>query len=524
MISNSYAGIAIANCKPWMTQKNRDVGRHLLLIVLLLLMGPAFFTEKREAKSKDNNQYWADSGLGAEEIEKVLNSSNCHSDQLLFLACVHAINSVAEKYNLVLSFDGKFRRITIQDIELKSNEKKEISIWKQHYANKDVISFISLWNQLKINVIPPDELAAMVAEGINSYLSIANDPHTYLMPIAQYEEVVANSETKQDKAGFVFRKNENTLVVKKVFEGSPAAKAGLKRTDLIIEVNGQKVNEILPAILNEHIKMKSTNRLGLKILRNGKFKYIEIIKAESVFVSVTSKLLSSRKNLGLITIHKFSKNSCFETKNQLVELIEQNISGLMIDLRDNPGGQLDEAACIADLFLDQGTPLFETRFFDFKQSTEYYRDEFEKFYSGPLVVLINSGSASASEILAGVLKEQRRALLVGERTFGKGSFQDGRIWENNKKIALFKTEGLYYFPSGWTPQLVGIEPDIQVNFNNIDKQREEDLFYNPIKSNDTNFKITDSSFKKLNLEWCDSSLEEKDDLQLRLAGNLILCQ
>jgi carboxyl-terminal processing protease len=95
-------------------------------------------------------------------------------------------------------------------------------------------------------------------------------------------------------------------------------------------------------------------------------------------------------------------------------------------------------------------------------------------------VLINSGSASASEIVAGALKDQGRAKLIGEKTFGKGSFQDGRIWGPNGKIALFQTEGLYYFPSGWTPQLVGLEPDIVVDFNNTENSREQELFFNPI--------------------------------------------
>ena len=233
--------------------------------------------------------------------------------------------------------------------------------------------------------------------------------------------------------------------------------------------------------------MRTTERLGLKVLRpvssaNSKMKstYVEILKSEKSYPSVVSKLVEGSARAGLLTVHKFSKDSCKQTREQLISLKEQNIQGLMLDLRDNPGGQVEEAACILNLFVAEGTFLFETRYLDLSKSSDrYYADE-EPVYKGSMAVLINSGSASASEIVAGVLKDMNRAKLVGERSFGKGSFQDGRIWASNEKIALFQTEGLYYFPTGWTPQLIGLEPDISVAFNNLQNQREEELYFSPI--------------------------------------------
>ncbi|RYZ76337.1 MAG: hypothetical protein EOP06_31420, partial [Proteobacteria bacterium] len=101
-------------------------------------------------------------------------------------------------------------------------------------------------------------------------------------------------------------------------------------------------------------------------------------------------------------------------------------------------------------------------------------------YAGSMAVLVNSGSASAAEIVAGALQHYKRALLVGERTFGKGSFQEGELWSKNHRIALFETKGFYYLPSGQTPQMVGLEPDVRVEFKDQFALREQDQFVNPL--------------------------------------------
>lgn len=462
----------------------------LIINLEILLLVPTCVQQKVDRGYKSADQYWSETGLDSKDLEALISNESCYSSQKSFLSCVNSISVMAERFGMVLNLDGTFRKIQTSDIKVRATEKKQLEPWTKLFDQPEVssqVSFVSLWQELNQKYVQGPERSAVIAAGINGFLSIFKDPHTYIMPLAMYEEVVATSDTRQVSAGFIAKKDTEHLVVKKVFDGSPAELSGLKRGDRIVEINGTPVPSLLPSQISDLVRMRSAERLGLKVLRpldknQSKFtaKYFEVIKSEKTYPSVVSKLIEGNSRAGLLTIHKFSKDSCRQAKTQLVSLKEQNIQGLMLDLRDNPGGQVEEAACILNLFVAEGTFLFETRYLDLsKNSDRYFADE-EPIYKGSLAVLINSGSASASEIVAGVLKDMNRAKLVGERSFGKGSFQDGRIWASNQKVALFQTEGLYYFPTGWTPQLVGLEPDISVDFNNLQNQREDELYFSPI--------------------------------------------
>lgn len=459
----------------------------LVLNLEILLLVPMCAQQQRDRGYKSNDQYWAETGLDEKDFKALLDPENCDSSQQMFLACVNAITQASERYRLAITADGDFKTLNSQDVAERLTEKKALSKWTKVYADKKAvakISFMSLWNKLKAENIQPEEKSAVIAAGINGFLSIYKDPHTYILPLAMYEEVIAKSESRSATAGFIARRLADRLVVRKVLEGSPAAMAGLKKGDQIFAINGHSVGTLLPSQVSEAFRMQDGHRLALNVNRAGRSRYLEIMKFEKVYPSVTAKLLErgpqAKDRVGLITLNKFGKQVCQQTKQQLIGLMEQNISGIVLDLRDNPGGQVEEAACVINLFVDKGTYEFQTRYLDAKRTPDFYMAENEPVYKGPVAVLINSGSASASEIVAGALRDLGRARLVGERSFGKGSFQDGKIWAINSKIALFETEGLYYFPSGWTPQLVGLEPDVKVDFNDADGQREDALFHNPI--------------------------------------------
>src|SRR5690606_20779938 len=127
----------------------------------------------------------------------------------------------------------------------------------------------------------------------------------------------------------------------------------------------------------------------------------------------------------------FSKKSCQLTERALKQLMADSVDGIILDLRDNSGGQIDEAACMASLFLGPGKKLFELDFLDAERENEIYYSDRDMLYGGALAILVDRGSASASELLAGSLRDHGRALLVGETTFGKGTFQEGEIWSQN---------------------------------------------------------------------------------------------
>lgn len=452
----------------------------LILSLELILLVPTCLPQVEDRGQKSVDQYWAETGLGSGELESLLSPETCRESEQSFLACVNALSVMAERFGLALTSEGKFRSLTTRDIENKATEKKDLSPWVAVFESQSgQIPFQQAWKNLEAKA-RPGEKSALIAAGINGFLSVFKDPHTYIMPLALFEEVIASSESRNTSSGMIVKRVRSELVVRKVLEGSPAHSAGLKKGDRIVAMNGKKISELLPSATSEMVKMRSVERLSLQVLRGPEKKYFEILRSEKTYPSLVASMINGPRPVGVLTIHKFSKGLCALARNQLIGLKEQNIQGLLLDLRDNPGGQVEEAACVANLFIAKGTLLFETRYLDLSRTSDRYVAENEPIYKGPLAVLINSGSASAAEIVAGALRDQNRAKLVGERTYGKGSFQDGRIWGPNPKIALFQTEGLYYFPSGWTPQLVGLQPDVKVDFNVAENGREEDLFLNPL--------------------------------------------
>jgi carboxyl-terminal processing protease len=225
-----------------------------LLSFEVLLLVPSCLSPRYEQVVKSSDQYWAEAGLSSKELETLLADQSCGIDRRSFLGCVNAIGAMLERYNKVLEVDGHFRDIKPRDLEVLTSEKKELAKWSLIFDSIQDISkskflsnsfFIGKWKQIDNDFVSANERSGVIAQGINAFLSVYKDPHTYILPIAQYEEVIANSEAKQDKLGFIFRRIHGSVVVKKVFEGSPAFLAGLKRSDQILEMNGKNTSELL---------------------------------------------------------------------------------------------------------------------------------------------------------------------------------------------------------------------------------------------------------------------------------------
>lgn len=466
----------------------------LILNLELLLVLPSCIPGGQVARTvKSSDQYWTETGLSHKEIENVLKDSVCYSNRDYFLACANALNAMAEKYLLHFTTAGTFEKISDVNIAFHQSEKQAMSQWLPLFEKEEVsmkISFLQAWRTLEQKYVQPNEKAAVIATGINGFLSIYKDPHTYILPYKLYEEVLAKLDSRSTNIGIAIQRFSQSVVVRKVIQGTLADKAGLRRGDRIVSFNGQKITELLPGQISDFLKMKNVERLAVEIQTidtNGAQaeKVVELAKSEMMIPTVYSRVLNGDKRVGIIHINRFTKNVCDSVRSELLALKKDTLQGLMLDLRDNPGGQVDEAACVAEMFVDKGSLLFETRYLDNSKPVEKYYAKTNAIYKGPLVILINSGSASAAEIVAGSLRDLRRAKLVGERSFGKGSFQDGRLWGANVNVIMFETQGFYYFPSGWTPQLVGLQPDVQASFIEEDHQREEDLFFRPLSPLDS---------------------------------------
>ena len=508
----------------------RAVKFAIMVLLVLVAAGGALFSDKRggRAAAKGNEQYWAETGLGAGAIEELLQDNSCRSSEKYFLACANAVVIVAQKYGLTIRFDASLAPIKFHE-KLALSEKEILSPWKKFLLRHDRIPafpFLKIWRDISNRYISAGSLSYAVGLGMNGFLSVFRDPHTYLLPADFYNNVVARTNNKSLSVGIILGRDTQNYFVKKVLENSSSYLAGIKKADLIVEIQGRKAASLTSFQLGDLLRGSEGSELELKILRKGEIKRFLIIRTEKTIPTVTAQIIEGIKPVGILTVNKFAVGTCEQSKVILLDLLTQNIRGLLLDLRDNPGGQMEEAACLASLFIGPRKQVFTIKTLNSKEPDEVVFGEEEQIYGGPVAVLVNSGSASASEIVAGALQHYKRGVLVGERTFGKGSFQEGEIWSKNEKIAIFQTKGFYYLPSGKTPQMVGLEPDLKVAFEDHFALREEDQFLNPLKA--ANQMETDASLasRQRELMACsnfDSDFLTLDDQEIKEAHRILGC-
>lgn len=504
--------------------------RFFIFSILVLAVGGGLWLSRayieKGSPAKTSEHYWAETGLGSEALEDLLQDRTCSSSERYYLACANAILTVANRYNLSLNLQGELVPFAEAPSADLSSEKKQLEPWKKYFSSQTdkalSVSFLSAWKQMEARHIREPQKSMMIGLGLNGFISVFRDPHTYFMPVSQFREVVSRSDSRSVTLGIVLGQNEGAYVVRKLTEGSPAQKAGLKRGDILLSINGQKVTGLLRARVMELLKGEIGEVVKLQVQREEEKLKFRLRREEITVATVSTRVIEGIKPIAVVALNKFAQGSCEKVKESLDLLKKSHVRGLLLDLRDNPGGQMEEAACIASLFVGPDEKIFEVRYLDpRKKSEEYYGGE-EKRFDLPMAVLVNAASASAAEIVAGALRDLNRAVLVGERTFGKGSFQEGELWSQNNKIALFETRGFYYLPSGRSPQMKGLEPDFAVKFEEVSVLREAEQFINPLRAPGRQVK---ASMKSLVMRDC---LDMDDgvsfeDLQLTRAKQVLFC-
>ncbi|MGZ3774960.1 MAG: S41 family peptidase [Pseudobdellovibrionaceae bacterium] len=504
-----------------------STSRFFKLSLLMLTVGVALFLSRKyggASNLKSIEDYWTESGLGPVVLEDLLQDQTCVSSEKYFLACTNSILTVANRFNLTLNTEGKLvNAILSADM---SSEKRQLEPWKefflQHTDKAAHLSFLNAWTDLKSHYISSEQLSMMTGLGLNGFISVFRDPHTYFMPVAQFKEVISKTDSHSTSLGLFLAINKGRYIVRKILNGSAAETVGIKRADILVAINGQKTDGLLQARISELLKGKENETINLVIRRDGQELSYKLQHKELVIPTVSIQVVDGIKPFAIIGINKFSKGTCEKVKESLGIVKRASVRGLLLDLRDNPGGQMEEAACVASLFVGPNKKIFEVRYLDPSKKSEEYFGEENKIFDFPVAVLINGYSASAAEIVAGALRDLNRAVLVGEKTFGKGSFQEGEYWSQNKKIALFETKGFYYLPSGESPQMKGLEPDVTVKFDNIEVARESDQFMSALKAPINQTHVTQKLFlfnKCLQIE----ESEKLDDIQLSKAREILFC-
>lgn len=324
-----------------------------------------------------------------------------------------------------------------------------------------------------------EDLVKAAASGILSSL----DPHSSYLSEDDFKEIQVQTKGEFGGVGIEITMEYSLVKVVSAIEGTPAEKAGIKSGDYISRVDGKtvvgsKIDEVV-----KKLRGKPGTKVAVTILRKDEKAPIEVV-LQRQNIQIKAVRSSKEDDVAYIKINSFSEQASSGAIADLKKLINQigknKIKGIVLDLRGNPGGLLDEAVRVSDIFLDKDQTIVSIAGRN-KDDTKLYKDSENQSLTKniPVVVLINEGSASASEIVAGALQDHKRAIILGQKSFGKGSVQSVVPLES-KQGALKLTTALYYTPSGKSIQAQGIDPDIlvadakiEVNGNGLDSSNSE---------------------------------------------------
>ena len=345
---------------------------------------------------------------------------------------------------------------------------------------KKIDTFTEVLEKINNEYVEEIDQAEAMDSAINGLLQ-SLDPYSSYMSPEIYEEM--QTETNGEFGGLGIEVTMEAGVVKVItpIDDSPASRAGLKAGDYIVKINGEQVRgkTLMEAVNLMRGKINTTieitvRRKGLKKAKIFKIKR-EIIEIKSV----VAKLIDNK--VGYLRLRAFNQNSSDQLKIEISK-IERNkkLVGYILDLRNNPGGLLSQAIEVSDFFLNDGE-IVSTKGRKKRENRKFFAVQGDEIKGKPLIVLINNGSASASEIVAGALQDQKRAVLLGETTFGKGSVQSIIPLKNNGAVRL--TVAKYYLPSGKSISNIGIIPDIKI------EEKGEEFSINSTTDNQLNYAL-----------------------------------
>ncbi|TIX49184.1 S41 family peptidase [Alteraurantiacibacter aquimixticola] len=331
-------------------------------------------------------------------------------------------------------------------------------------ASPEFAKLFATYQRIKASYVEPVDDETLIRGAIDGMLA-SLDPHSSYIDGQAFERLETMIDGNYQGLGISIQMEDGLVKVVSPFRGSPADKAGIKAGDYISHINGELIYgmEINDAVAQ--MRGPAGTSINITILRPGRDERLELTVERGVIElePVTWSLMDG--NIGHISVNEFSRDVGSDVNEAVADLRLQAtgpLNGLVLDLRRNPGGSLDEAVALSDLFLDEGQIVSQRG--RTRRDTIYY--EAETVYRGdvadglPIIVLIDEGSASASEIVAGALQDHHRAIVMGERSFGKGSVQT--LLPLTRDTALKLTTARYYTPSGRSVQEGGIEPDIRV--------------------------------------------------------------
>ena len=368
--------------------------------------------------------------------------------------------------------------LTIAIIFLNISHKAFSQNSDELYEKIDIFS--EVLEKIETEYVDEVNQSDVMDSAINGVLQSLDPYSAYMSPEIFKESQV---ETSGEFGGLGIEVSMEAGVVKVIapIDDTPAAKAGIKAGDYIVQINGEQVQgkSLMEAVnlmrgpVGSDIEI-TVRRKGLK-----RAKIFKITREIIEIKSVVSKLIDGK--VGYLRLRAFNQNSDEQLKKEIYKYKKNNLKGYILDLRNNSGGLLTQAVKISDFFLDDGE-IVSTKGRKQRENRKFFAKKGDQISGKPLVVLINNGSASAAEIVAGALQDQKRAVLLGETTYGKGSVQSIIPLKNRGAIRL--TISKYYLPSGKSISNVGVTPDIK-----IEEENNEEFSINTETDNQLNYAV-----------------------------------
>lgn len=340
---------------------------------------------------------------------------------------------------------------------------------------KDLQTFVEILNRVKSDYVEPVDDKKLLENATRGMVE-GLDPHSSYLNKEEFKDLNVVTTGKFGGLGIEVQMQDGYVRVVSPIDDTPAAKAGIKPGDLIVKIDDTPVKGLTLTDAVGKMRGEPGSKVTLTIAREGADKPLIVeLKRDIISVaSVRSRMLDP--GMGYIRISSFNVDTGENLNKELNKLKKEaggELKGLVLDMRNNPGGVLDAAVKVSDAFIEKGT-IVSIKGRDPSNTREFTATPGDQLNGRPLVVLVNGGSASASEIVAGALQDDKRAVLMGSRTFGKGSVQTIMPLSNDTAIKI--TTARYYTPSGRSIQAEGIEPDVVLRSLKLSKDDQQDGF------------------------------------------------
>ena len=330
-------------------------------------------------------------------------------------------------------------------------------------SSSSLDDFISTYNDILNNYYQPVDADKLLEAGINGMVNYLGDPYSIYMDKEDSEEFNMVLDGKYSGIGAEIQQLVETGEIKilEVYKDSPAEKAGLQKDDIIFKVNGEEIKGMTAADVSSRVKGETGTKVDLTIKRGEKIIDVTLTRGSVDIPSVTSEIIEkNNKKIGYIYVSVFAENTDSQFKAEVEKLEKDHIDSLIIDLRQNSGGHLKTVTNMISMFIKKDEVIYKLKT---KDNVEEFKDQTDEHRTYPIAIVIDNGSASASEVFTAALKEKYGATIVGEKSFGKGKVQKAYNLSNGAMIKYTYQEWLT--PDGNYIDQQGIEPNIKVEYS-----------------------------------------------------------